>query len=852
ALKLLPAHFTTNQERLRRFQQEARMASALNHPNIITIHEIGQVENRNFIATEFVDGETLRQRLKRGALSLPESLDIAIQICRALAAAHNAGIVHRDIKPENIMLRHDGYVKVLDFGLAKLTEQRERPAQGDLSDRVDISSGLLMGTVKYMSPEQAQGQQVNQQSDLFSLGVVLYEMLTGHTPFNGEDTSRLVNSILQDEPQRLTAYALRAPEELQGIVSKALTKNSVQRYQTAEDLLVDLKTLKQQLELSTESPSALHREDRTSSKFRSRTLAALFIVFITTGLGVTVYRRRHLSNPTSLPQGMRITRLTSGGAWGPVISPDGKFIAHANTDVNGQESIRLREIITGDSVQLVASQGGGVGPIVFSPDGNYFYFSRMQPDEQSVYFQSDIFRIPVIGGTPQKVLSNAGGVGPSPDDKQLFFYRADPATQETKLLVADSYDTGERVVYTRKWPDIAWCPSWSPDGKLLTYSVRNRDGDHFYNSVAAVPVDGGAERLLTSYRWRDVWGPTWLSDGSGFLVEGRERVGDPIQIYYVTYPSGEVRKLTDDANSYLSASISADSKTIVADVQVMTSKLWVVPADNTSSARQITYGGSDGFGGVAWTPDGRIVFANFSSEEDFTRDGAIWIVDADGQNRKRLTYDDRMNADPIVTPDGRYIVFSSYREGVWGIWRMNLDGSDQKQLAAGSDPMTNPYASTDGRWVVFKRGPLQASTVCKISIDGGDVTRLTDRNAYPPSVSPDGKLVSFFATKGNENELVFISAAGGAPVKTLDVSPNSRFLLFTLITRWSGDLLTYIDNKREVANIYGLPLGGGPARQLTNFNSDTIFSFDWSPDGKQLVVARGQFNHEIVLLTGFR
>jgi len=321
ALKLLPAHFTTNQKRMWRFQQEARMASALNHPNIITIHEIGQVENRSFIATEFVDGETLRQRMKRGALGLPESLEIVIQICGALAAAHHAGIVHRDIKPENIMLRHDGYVKVLDFGLAKLTEERQQPTLGDLSDRVDISSGLLLGTVKYMSPEQAQGHQVDQRSDIFSLGVVLYEMLTGHTPFNGEDTSRLVKSILQDEPQRLIAYALRAPEELQGIVSKALTKNSAQRYQTAEDLLVDLKKLKQQLELSTESPSALHREDRTGSKFRSRTLAALFIVFISTGLGVTVYRRRHLSNQTSLPQGMRITRLTSGGAWGPLISP---------------------------------------------------------------------------------------------------------------------------------------------------------------------------------------------------------------------------------------------------------------------------------------------------------------------------------------------------------------------------------------------------------------------------------------------------------------------------------------------------------------------------------------------------
>ena len=206
ALKLLPSYFTTNEERLRRFQQEARAASALNHPNIITIHEIGQVESRNFIATEFVDGETLRERMRRGALSLPESLDIAIQICGALAASHKAGIVHRDIKPENIMLRRDGYVKVLDFGLAKLAEQQESATQARAGGNVNISSGLVMGTVKYMSPEQAQGLHVDQRSDIFSLGVVLYEMVAGRAPFEGKTTSDLIAAILKEEPLSLTQY----------------------------------------------------------------------------------------------------------------------------------------------------------------------------------------------------------------------------------------------------------------------------------------------------------------------------------------------------------------------------------------------------------------------------------------------------------------------------------------------------------------------------------------------------------------------------------------------------------------------------------------------------------------------
>jgi len=362
ALKLLPTHFTKNQARLRRFQQEARAASALNHPNIITIHEIGQVENRNFIATEFVDGETLRQRMKRAPLSLNESLDIAIQVCAALAAAHNAGIIHRDIKPENIMLRTDGYVKVLDFGLAKLTEKREPPTEVDAAENLDISSGLLMGTVKYMSPEQAQGQQVDQRSDIFSLGVVLYEMVTGHAPFKGEDTTRLVKSILNDEPRRLTEYAPGAPEELQRIVSKALIKNRAQRYQAAEDLLVDLKTLRQQVELSTDSQSVNHRAEGRISILRRWRLAALAAVcVITIALGVTVCRRRQRSGHPSPPQGMKITKLSNGGAWVPTISPDGKYVAYVANNANGELGVWIKLVATGYAYQLVAPAGVNYG-----------------------------------------------------------------------------------------------------------------------------------------------------------------------------------------------------------------------------------------------------------------------------------------------------------------------------------------------------------------------------------------------------------------------------------------------------------------------------------------------------------
>jgi len=241
ALKLLPPTYTRDESRLRRFQQEARAASALNHPNILTIHELGEVNGEQFIATEFVEGETLRERLNRAPLNSAETLDVAVQIAGALAAAHKAGIVHRDIKPENIMLRHDGYVKVLDFGLAKLTEQPEPATQTPATENVDISSGLVMGTVKYMSPEQARGRQVDPRSDIFSFGVVLYEMIAGRPPFEGKNSNELISTILKEEPPPLNDV----PEETQRLISRALRKKKEDRYQTIEDLLADLKSLKE-------------------------------------------------------------------------------------------------------------------------------------------------------------------------------------------------------------------------------------------------------------------------------------------------------------------------------------------------------------------------------------------------------------------------------------------------------------------------------------------------------------------------------------------------------------------------------------------------------------------------------
>ena len=253
ALKILPIEVATDQTRMRRFVQEAKSASALNHPNIITIHEIEQIDSLNFIATEFVDGETLRPRIRAG-MELSETLEVAIQTASALAAAHDAGIIHRDIKPENIMVRRDGYIKVLDFGLAKLTEPLDSSSAPDAPTKamVNTDAGTVMGTAAYMSPEQAKGIKLDPRTDLWSLGAVLYEMLTGHVPFIGDTATETLSLILQKEPAPLTRYVREVPNELERIVSKTLTKNCEERYQSAKDLLIDLRKLKRKLEVEAE------------------------------------------------------------------------------------------------------------------------------------------------------------------------------------------------------------------------------------------------------------------------------------------------------------------------------------------------------------------------------------------------------------------------------------------------------------------------------------------------------------------------------------------------------------------------------------------------------------------------
>ncbi|HWT01953.1 MAG TPA: protein kinase [Pyrinomonadaceae bacterium] len=900
ALKLLPDSFTNDADRLRRFRQEARTASALNHPNIVTIHEIGEHTGRRFIAAELIEGQTLRRRLASGPLDAGEALDITLQAASALSAAHEAGIVHRDIKPENVMLRRDGYVKVLDFGLAKLTV----PKVGRISDPEattamlgNTSPGVVMGTAHYMSPEQARGLEVDARTDIWSLGVVLYEMLAGRTPFEGATTADVTVSILEKEPAALHAPSGEFPAELGRIVRKALRKEREERYQTAREMLEDLRAVKQDLEFEaklsrageklapqkgsaapqastqTNESAALATDEikearvpppapRSVQRSRALVYAALALVGLTLA-GVALYKFFPRDKAVAHFQSVNITRLTSHGkATHVAISPDGKYFVYALSDA-GRQSLWLRQTDAVNDTQIVPPAPGGYFGITFSRDGSQLYYTLKANDAGTLY------RMPVLGGTPVKVLSGIDcPISFSPDGKQFAFVRGDyPSRGESGLFIADADGGNVRQLAARKPPEFFFPifftgPSWSPDGRLIASAVVNAS---FQGRVVVFSVADGSEQVLTREAWPQVARVEWLPDMSGLLVNGRDQKSTVPQIWFLSYPEGEARKVTNDLSFYRAISLSADASRLVTVQTTGLVNIWLVAGDDAASAVklpaapqgqssgdavQLSIGNVGYLGGnesISWTPDGRMVYVNATGKES-----DIWIMNADGSNRKQLTASGSgQNHNPVVTPDGRHVVFTSGRTGARTVWLMNIDGSDARPLTDGLAEFL-PDVSPDGRWVVYSSLESARLVLRKVPVGGGAPVGL-NREGVNPVVSPDGRQIAYLFTEASApdappNRIGVIPFEGGEPVRTFQI-PSGLGGARTIL-RWSRDgrslLYTVIAN--NVSNIWSQPSEGGKPTRLTDFKEHIITAFDWSRDGRQLAVARGLIIRDAVLI----
>jgi serine/threonine protein kinase/Tol biopolymer transport system component len=811
ALKVLPPELIKNEERLRRFVQEAKSASSLSHPHIVTIYEIGEAEVRpgddgepsgasiHFIAMELISGATLKEKIHGEKTDLRTLLRYLAQAAEGLAKAHSAGIVHRDLKPENIMISRDGYAKVLDFGLAKLTERREG-SDGATSAPTKTREGSLLGTVGYMSPEQVRGKTVDHRSDVFSFGCILYEAATGHRPFVADSEVETMHRILNDHPEPVETLNPQAPNALRRLIRRCLAKQPDQRLHSMKDLALQLTDIVDEYEkLPTASDSRGSSPDisgpvpaprtRWGTGAKAGVVAGVVVGIAVIAFGIHgLWRRQAAPGGEIAPfQSMKMTRLTgSGNVMRGAISPDGKYAVHSVTEPSGN-SLWVRQVATGSDVRIVSPLPTPFRGLSFSPDGNYVYYVNQ---ETSGPGYSYLYQVPVLGGPTRKLLFDVDtAVGFSPDGRQLAFIRGYPQQSEAALMIANADGTAERKLAVRKDPEsfTFQAPSWSPDGGRIAAVVFTPEGG-VEARVATVDVADGRPRLLGDRTWGSVEGLAWLPDGSGLVLAASERKGAfSHQVWFLSYPEGRALRISNDLNDYRGIGITADGKTLATTQVHWLSNLWVAPAADPAAAEQVTSGTSleDSLGRVRAAGARAVVFEGMQGDAVH-----LWRMGIDGTNRVRLTSDPALHVDPDVSRDGRIIAFLSFREdGLPHVWTMDSDGGNLVQATDGQEGEQRPALSPDGGLLLY--GSLGDLGLYEVSSTGGTPRKLADDFNGDAVFSPDGERIAYecFVEEGGRlrRSVKVIPAEGGSPLVTLPWSEG-------LNMRWvpGANALSYV------------------------------------------------------------
>jgi len=841
ALKVLPSLLAADPERRLRFEREAQTIAALNHPNIVTIHSVEEADGTPFLTMEMVEGKPLSDVIPRGGLPLPTLLKVGIAISDAMAAAQQRGITHRDLKPANVMITPEGRVKVLDFGIAKLRDLELAAAADDLTRGPThqlTGEGRIIGTVAYMSPEQAEGKPVDPRSDIFALGVLLHEMATGDRPFKGDTSVSIISSILKDTPAPVTDLNPALPADLARIVRRCLAKDPARRYQGAGDLRTELEDLKQDVESGVSAITA-----RPAAKPKRSLMWMALGVAAVAGLAAIwffVNSSRRATTPTTFAIDHLVRLTTTGTVSLAAISPDGRYVVHVKGS-NTEPSLWVRQTATTSDVQIVPAAPVVYDGLAFSPDGNFVYYNTYRGLGGGL---ATLYRIPVLGGAPTMVLADVdSAVAFAPDGRSFAFPRGAPAKSTTALVIANIDGTGARELAVLPAPNrfLLETPAWSPDGKtLLAIAAKGPAAA----AVFAVDAQTGRTSQVPG-DWGFVKALQWLPDGRSFLAAAAELNPSTatVQIWSVSYPDGERTHVTNDLNLYQGVSLSADGLSLATVQTDLTAGIEVAALPALSEWRRVTGepGRADGTSGMTWLPDGRIVYTSATSGPP-----QLWIVDGDGNNARQLTSALPFALNPFASPDGRWVYFDSLDNAGRYIYRIAPDGSGLERITHEGNE-SRPIVSPDGATVFVSRIESGEAHAGRVPSQGGNIATISKAIFSPIGISPDGTTLvgATWSEEHRRSVVALLDAAGSEPrllpdipVATANFSPDGRSLIFP-------------DLAARPVRLMVRPLPDGVAKPIGPPVTGLTFGGALSRDGR-LALSRGTRHSDVVLISAVR
>ena len=834
AIKVLPAEFSRDTARLRRFEQEALAVARLAHPNIVAVHDVGTHDGLPFIVTELVDGVTLRKMMP-GPLPVRKAMDYAAQIASGLAAAHEQGIVHRDIKPENLLVGRDGRVKILDFGLAKLTDAS---ATADTAPTLTAHGLGPLGTAGYMSPEQARGGSLDHRSDLFSLGVVLYEMLSGVPPFQRESPAETMTAILRDDPPDWPP-SITVPAAVDRIVHHCLEKDPAARFQTARDLSFAIET-------APESSPPTVRPARRSR--RTALVSAAIVAIAATALAAFMIGRRTAA-AVDVPQITAIQRVTdfSGLEEFPAIAPDLKSIAFT-ARVNGVQQIFVRLLAGGIPLQITKGDTDHQLPRWSRDASSIVYFAPAAPGDM----QGTLWQVPALGGSPRQLMNSVGGGDLNADGVLAAFRRAGSAIE----LVTSAPDRGDTRVVTRfDQPVYVKYPRWSPDRRWIAF----QRGDGFRWDIFVVPASGGAPRQLTHDNGQ-IHGLSWRHDSTGLIYSSGRLATMPylptLGLWDIGLDDGRSRRIAVADQSYLHPDVHADG-TIAASRLQLHFDVWKYPVDGTPAENVRQGVRLTRQTGQVQTPTVGVTDREVAFLSDSGGHANLWIVDAETGDLRQITQERDPAVAlgvPIWSPDGRSIAFVSSRgnSGLgFGVWTVAPDGGNLRQLVRRGLGVT---WSPDSQLLYYS----DIGGLYKIPAAGGAPVVVRPAGVRNVAAS-DGTTLYFVVDRtladGSPGFEIHAASPEDAPSRVLARIAPSRAPQWQIVNPSlspDGQWLAMPLTDGVTTNIWRLSTKTGEWQQVTDYGGRPTFiarRVSWSVDGKSILAAVGEGDADVVVLS---